>query len=195
MVTKKCSACHKGRPLTCFRPRRGACKECEAAYQRNYYAKNIVVARKRSAEWMANARKDPVKGERLRENSRRCWKNGRSVRQKAYIAKQKHVNFWRWKRNNVHLYGVSPKALRGLWEKQEQLCGLTGRPLNKDTMQIDHIIPKSRGGTDDIKNIRWVVPEANRAKRDLLDEEFYVLCADVVEFIARRLMAVVRRGS
>lgn len=71
------------------------------------------------------------------------------------------------------------KELAAKWKSQRGLCALTGRKINK-TAQLDHIIPKSQGGGDEISNLRWVCIEANLAKRDLLDQDFIRLCMDVI---------------
>jgi len=57
----------------------------------------------------------------------------------------------------------------------------------KANAQIDHIIPITRNGTHKLENLRWVCTQANLAKRNLIDEEFYAFCQDVVEFLGWRL--------
>lgn len=71
-----------------------------------------------------------------------------------------------------------------LWDRQGGRCGLTGRELDPLTMQLDHIVPRVRGGGDDLENLRWLSREANQAKRDLLDDEFLDLCAEALMFAA-----------
>jgi 5-methylcytosine-specific restriction endonuclease McrA len=58
------------------------------------------------------------------------------------------------------------------------------------TAQLDHILPRAKGGGDHISNLRWLCPEANYAKRDLTDEEFFALCGDVIIRIGRRIQEV-----
>ncbi len=74
---------------------------------------------------------------------------------------------------------ATARDLAALWKAQRGLCALTGRRLDR-TAEIDHIIPKVRGGAHKIGNLRWVVKDANRAKRDLLDADFIALCRDIV---------------
>lgn len=66
------------------------------------------------------------------------------------------------------------------WKIQRGKCALTGRKLTRNA-QLDHVIPKSKGGGDEPQNLRWVCQEANLAKRELLDKEFIALCLDVVK--------------
>ena len=39
-------------------------------------------------------------------------------------------------------------------------------------LQIDHIVPWSRGGRDTLDNFRWLCPPCNQHKRDQLDSEW-----------------------
>ena len=56
--------------------------------------------------------------------------------------------------------------------------------------QVDHILPKARGGSDDLSNLQWVCKEANIAKRHMTDAEFVALCSDVMNWIGRRIQLV-----
>ena len=65
-------------------------------------------------------------------------------------------------------------------KKQKLVCPLTGRKLQGNTMSVDHKIPISRGGTNELSNLQFVHIDVNYAKQDLLQEEFIQLCRDVV---------------
>jgi 5-methylcytosine-specific restriction endonuclease McrA len=67
-----------------------------------------------------------------------------------------------------------------IWKKQRGLCALTGEKLNAKNSSLDHIIPKSRGGTDDFSNLRWLTKEANIAKQALFDLELFDLCEKIL---------------
>jgi len=67
-----------------------------------------------------------------------------------------------------------------LWVRQGGLCGLSGRPLDRKAMHLDHVVPTSRGGSHDPDNPRWVTAEANLAKGKLLDSEFVALACDIL---------------
>ena len=88
--------------------------------------------------------------------------------------------------------GVKAKDLSRLWKMQRGLCALTGRKLDR-TAQVDHKIPLARGGGDNIENLQWTTAEANRAKRDLKEDEFLELCLDASAWIGQRIDAAVRR--
>jgi hypothetical protein len=73
------------------------------------------------------------------------------------------------------------------WKRQRGRCALTGRRLNRHNACVDHRIPKSRGGTNEIFNLRWLHKSVNQAKHALLDEEFVLLCQEVVKFQEARI--------
>lgn len=78
--------------------------------------------------------------------------------------------------------GTTIDRLVRLWHLQQGLCALTGDALpSLDGAEVDHIVPRSRGGPDDPDNLRLVCRAANRAKGNLLDEEFFMLCERVIE--------------
>lgn len=82
--------------------------------------------------------------------------------------------------SRAHNLGLEASQLAALWRQQRGLCALTGERLTRDNSELDHIIPKSRGGKHEMENLRWVTRVANQSKRDLLDIEFFELCMAVV---------------
>lgn len=65
---------------------------------------------------------------------------------------------------------------------ENPVCYLSGRAIdfeNTRSYHLDHIIPVSKGGKNDLKNMGLSRKEANRAKSDLLVNEFIELCIDV----------------
>lgn len=81
------------------------------------------------------------------------------------------------------------KELAAIWKRQRGRCALTGRRLDR-TADLDHILPKTRGGTDRADNLRWLAREVNMVKRNLTDAEFILLCADVMQVIGERIAMV-----
>lgn len=81
------------------------------------------------------------------------------------------------------------KDLASLWRQQRGICALSGRRLDRSA-QLDHKLPKARGGDDTIENLQWLCKEANLAKRDLTDAEFKDLCGDVMRWIGERIQQV-----
>ena len=66
----------------------------------------------------------------------------------------------------------------------DPICYLTGRPINLEegrSYQLDHILPKSRGGDNSLENCGLTCKLANQSKTNLTVEEFVQLCREVVE--------------
>ena len=75
------------------------------------------------------------------------------------------------------------KDLMNLMEKQNFTCALTGDKLKwGGDVELDHIIPKFRGGKDELNNVRWVTKDANRIKRSLMDSELFEICQKMLTF-------------
>ena len=91
--------------------------------------------------------------------------------------------------NRVNLLEKTVELAR-LWKTQRGVCVISGRRLDRSNAQLDHIVPKSKGGADAVENLRWVHRDVNYAKRDLTDEAFLRLCSDVVNQLAHSGVAV-----
>lgn len=66
----------------------------------------------------------------------------------------------------------------------EPKCYLTGRPLDLSksrSYELDHIIPRSKGGENSLENCGVACRDANQSKRDMLLEEYFQLCKEVLE--------------
>ena len=62
-------------------------------------------------------------------------------------------------------------------------CYLTGRKidlLQPKTYQCDHIIPVSKGGTNDLDNLGLACKDANQSKTDLTHDEYIRICKEVL---------------
>jgi hypothetical protein len=88
----------------------------------------------------------------------------------------------------------TPQELARLWRNQRGRCALSGRPLGRDA-HLDHILPKALGGISRLPNLRWLDPQVNVARQHLSDEDFALLCAQVVEVIGRQLLASIERAA
>ena len=96
-----------------------------------------------------------------------------------YRAKERDPKRWRLAviRNNRN---VSEEWVVATLAAQGNRCALTGRPIDLDTLEVDHVVPRSKGGGDEESNLRLVCRAANMAKHDLSDADFIALCFDVV---------------
>jgi len=66
-------------------------------------------------------------------------------------------------------------------------CALTNRKIDltdSSSYQLDHIIPRTKNGSNSIENCQIVCKDANMAKRDLTIIEFKKLCEDVISCLS-----------
>jgi 5-methylcytosine-specific restriction endonuclease McrA len=75
---------------------------------------------------------------------------------------------------------IKAGELVSLLRKQEYRCAYSGRELTPETASIDHTLPISRGGPNDIGNIAIVHMDVNTAKSSMTLAEFVALCREVV---------------
>lgn len=72
---------------------------------------------------------------------------------------------------------------KDLWRlalKQRLICPYTRIKLTRQTISLDHIIPLSKEGTNDITNVCFIYRPVNYAKRDMSKEDFIGLCKLIV---------------
>jgi len=60
---------------------------------------------------------------------------------------------------------------RGIWERDGGICQYTGRKLDRGDGNIDHVIPRSRGGSTSWENCVLAHREVNSRKADRLPQE------------------------
>jgi 5-methylcytosine-specific restriction endonuclease McrA len=155
-------------------------------------AKRIAVSK-----YMKELRSDP---ERLAAHNvkRRAYYHAKGKHgERAYYDRIRSTDPWGWRVRNLRR-NINPEItldwLRALWDRQDGKCPLSGRTLDIRTAEMDHITPRSRGGTDDLANLRLLSPEANQAKGGMTDDELIALCRDIIgtqipELIGRAILA------
>lgn len=182
-----CTKCLIEKPPTEFRDRpsrrTSRCKSCEAEYQRSYYWANPERSRAKSANSMRKMRADPKWLDAHLVKRRRDWRAKWRKKEQAYHALYREQHPWEWRVRNLKRNiskEITVEWLRAVWARQDGKCALSGRPLDIRTAEVDHILPISRGGTHDLRNLRLVVSEANYAKHGMTDEELLALCRDII---------------
>jgi excisionase family DNA binding protein len=55
---------------------------------------------------------------------------------------------------------------RRLWERDGGICGICREPVSQGQMHVDHVIPRSRGGTHEWPNLQTAHRLCNIRKRD-----------------------------
>lgn len=192
VTEKACTQCKQVKPASAFGPRlkakdglRDWCNECGTLYQQKYYRSNLEECRRRKREWMAKQRQDPQKRREMNERSRNSYHLRRDRTRQALRERWRTRFFWS-RAQKVGSVRLAPQLAR-LWHSQRGCCALTGVRLNRENAHLDHIIPKAKGGTNGIGNLRWTCKEVNIAKRDMTDEEFLAMCESVIRWIGERM--------
>lgn len=76
------------------------------------------------------------------------------------------------------------KYLKELIEKQNYKCTLTGDSITfDDDIELDHIVPKSRGGSNELSNFQWVTKQVNWFKGTWTQKELLTMCRKIVNTI------------
>src|SRR5205085_3471601 len=60
---------------------------------------------------------------------------------------------------------------RAIRERDHNRCQYTGRVLRPDEGNLDHAVPRSRGGKDAWENLVWAAREVNQRKANRLPHE------------------------
>ena len=69
------------------------------------------------------------------------------------------------------------EAIKALWQEQNGTCYYSDHTLIPgENASLDHQMPKSKGGTDHLSNLKWVTRQINTMKNDMTHEEFIAMC-------------------
>lgn len=101
-------------------------------------------------------------------------------RKKNSIAAAKQIDLDRksgvQKSKRIHM----DKNMRiSVYQRDNGICQICGKPLGLDDFTVDHIVPLNRGGLNDMSNYRCVCWRCNEWKRDSLDEELVTMLEEV----------------
>lgn len=77
---------------------------------------------------------------------------------------------------------LTPLDLWSMAKKQKALCGISGKRLKGQIISLDHIVPKSKGGSNNKENLRLVCFNVNIAKHNFDDKDFLEMCQSVINF-------------
>lgn len=176
-LTLICVACTTEKPLDRFAARDRRCRECNAASARQRWS--ALPKEERQARSRAKVERRKLRGDVSEYRRSYVDRNRAKIMEnhRAYYARR---FFWA---KSIKLRGkgkATAEQLARLWKAQRGCCALTGRRLDR-TAQVDHKLPRARGGGDAATNLQWLCADANYAKRALTDAEFVALCSDVLE--------------
>jgi 5-methylcytosine-specific restriction endonuclease McrA len=116
-------------------------------------------------------------------------RNNRKEQRRQYKVRYKRIHYFKYI-SKVHNkrsggYKLKPMELWGILKRQRMLCALTGRRLNRDNISLDHIVPLSKGGSNEPNNLRFVHIDSNTFKMDMDDSDLLELAKDIVATLSR----------
>lgn len=139
-------------------------------------------AKKRGREY-AKMRYDSISKEkrRLAQSTPEYRLTRKEIRKKY---RKKHV-FWRLEKllARKHDKSITRNMLWSLCKKQRCRCALTGEKLTSDNVSCDHILPTSRGGIHEIKNLQLTTLKANLLKNNMLQSELISTCESILRVL------------
>jgi len=77
-------------------------------------------------------------------------------------------------------FKISDNIITSIIERP--ICYLTGRKINlgdKSSYSLDHIVPRCKGGSNEINNMGLCIKDVNMAKNGMHLNEFISMCVDV----------------
>lgn len=76
---------------------------------------------------------------------------------------------------------ILDKEVTALLIAQNYKCAYCGTDIAlKSQRELDHIIPRSRCGSNDVGNLQWLCSRCNQAKGAMTGEEFIEMCSTIV---------------
>lgn len=165
---------------------RSHCKQCDNEANKLWYAKNTERNKQRSVKWIkANKEKFREYRERWEEENKERrrkylseWyqknKESLSIRQKewwnANPDKRKLYKHRYYGKMKEQLGEVSSDIVERLFIEQRGLCYYCG--IDLEEWHLEHMIPISRGGLHDDRNLCISCPTCNLRKQNKTAEEF-----------------------
>jgi 5-methylcytosine-specific restriction protein A len=67
---------------------------------------------------------------------------------------------------------IPPAVRQYVFERDNYQCRSCGKTHKTVKLQIDHIIPLAKGGSNDMSNLQTLCSECNQQKSDRIDRRF-----------------------
>jgi 5-methylcytosine-specific restriction endonuclease McrA len=155
--------------------------------------------KKRKQSYLKNLKKDPIRYKKYKERRQKQQQRYRARKNFQKFERKKNSVYWQRQGYNRY-FKYSPfkrlashsnnRCKKGkvksfeLWclaKKQKLICPLTGEKLTIKNISVDHKIPISKGGTNNISNLQLITRRANTIKNSMNMNEFYLFCKNIVD--------------
>lgn len=74
--------------------------------------------------------------------------------------------------NKIPRIRIPPEVRKNIFERDSFQCQSCGKTGLKTNLNIDHIIPLARGGSNDISNLQTLCQTCNQKKKHHFDPRF-----------------------
>ena len=156
-------------------------------YSRDYYSKNKTQLISKNSEWVSMDRnRNPQK---WRVHDRKAYLRRIENRRSYYVKNRDKLaaygsNYRKTHSELLRVYGQTRRArkkgaaghhtvadIKAQYERQCGKCYYCGAKVGS-SYHVDHVVPLSRGGSNDISNLVIACPTCNQKKRARLPHEF-----------------------
>lgn len=111
------------------------------------------------------------------------WRKYKQTRQRWYQNNKRRFfyrkvlrHFKKLSRDDIKKMTI---ALARIYYKQRGRCALSGLKLD-ETAHLDHIVPRSKGGTNVSDNLQFLDPRVNAMKSNMMTDEFLAMCRTII---------------
>jgi CRISPR/Cas system Type II protein with McrA/HNH and RuvC-like nuclease domain len=157
------------------------CSKSTVAYHCNNTTKqkaSIARDKHRKKKHPISRKVEKFKGRKERKiKPKKLFDKGISDKIKDFKRRQKRGNNNRKTTSSFTTYDVLIKF------GENPTCYLTGDSINlhdRDSYQLDHIIPFCKGGDNSLENLGLCTKQANQMKSDMTLEEMYEVCEKIL---------------
>jgi hypothetical protein len=201
LSSKACTKCGEIKPPHDFRilpsgNRQGMCNKCGNAFSKAWreecLAKNLCGSCKREPRHdggcfcekchaRTQARRRAKRAQNLAAGGCAECVHGKAIPGSTRCAQ------CRFKDRARYVWGDASRwpELAAIWEKQNGRCPYTGMQMNLPDADLDHIVPRAKGGSNDPGNLQWVLRPINGMKDAYLEGEFL----DYIKIMYRHCVA------
>lgn len=99
------------------------------------------------------------------------------------------ANFYFKKKSKLTVYQLTALDLWKIAKRQKLKCALTGVKLDSYNISLDHIIPISRGGTNEPSNIQLIQADINSVKFNFLMPELIEIVKSILKHCDPKTLA------
>ena len=172
--TKHCGGCDTIKPRSEFHKKASQCKACMCARTKRYRAAHKAQREAYDKQYYQQHKEARSKKHQqyYKENKTKLNAQGHEnyLKNRDKYLKQRRQHY-KENKEKIALYGMKRHMwvveLRvPLYKQQDKYCNLCERQFRIEDMAMDHIVPASKGGSDNTDNMQLLCQSCNSIKKD-----------------------------